>query len=95
MTHLLRCTLLAVASLGVHCRPTDECDAGVTRCLGNVAQICDAGGAFRELADCDQVSEQSGAPFLCAFVEDDADEGVYGHTCVPAEDGTNPDAGAR
>jgi hypothetical protein len=33
------------------------------------------------------VSEQSGAPFVCAFVDETTEDGrVTGHTCVPAAD---------
>jgi hypothetical protein len=43
--------------------------------------------AYHELADCDLVSEQSGAPFVCAFVDETTEDGrVTGHTCVPAAD---------
>jgi hypothetical protein len=61
--------------------------AGATRCSDNVVEICDADGSYHELADCDLVSEQSGAPFICAFVDETTDDGrVTGHTCVPAGD---------
>ncbi|HLV65654.1 MAG TPA: hypothetical protein VKY73_07565 [Polyangiaceae bacterium] len=75
------------ACLFAHCRPTDRCLRGATRCSHNVAEICDADGSYHELADCDLVSEQSGAPFVCAFVDETTEDGrVTGHTCVPADE---------
>ena len=79
---------LAALCLGAHCRPIDGCLRGATRCSGNTAKICDADGIYHELADCDDVSERSGAPFVCAFVDEETEDGhITGHTCVPASDG--------
>jgi hypothetical protein len=83
------CAIASVfaACFFAHCRPTDGCTPGATRCSGNVAEICDADGSYHELADCDLVSEQSGAPFACAFVDETTEDGrITGHTCVPAAD---------
>jgi len=83
------CAIASVfaACFFAHCRPSDDCVLGATRCSGNVAEICDADGSYHELADCDLVSEQSGAPFVCAFVDETTEDGrVTGHTCVPAAD---------
>lgn len=80
-------TALAVVCLGAHCRPIDGCVRGATRCTGNTAEICDADGSYHEFADCDDVSEQSGALFVCALVEETTEDGhITGHTCVPASD---------
>ena len=82
--------LFAVAFLcmGAHCIPFVGCPLGETRCTGNVAQICDANGLYRKLADCDLVGKQSGAQFVCAYVEETTRDGpVTGHTCVPASEG--------
>lgn len=86
--------IVARASLGVlvllggcfaHCRPPDGCARTETRCVGNVAQICDANAYWTVLADCDRVSAQSGARFVCEFVDEETDEGrITGHTCMPA-----------
>lgn len=85
MTKALLLTALAVACLGAHCRPIDSCVLGATRCAGNTAEICDADGSYHELADCDDVSERSGAPFVCAYVDETTEDGhITGHTCVPA-----------
>ena len=55
-------------------------------------RICDADGSYHELADCDDVSERSGAPFVCAYVDETTEDGhITGHTCVPA---ANVDAAA-
>ena len=49
--------------------------SGATRCASNTAEICDADGSYHELADCDVVSERSGAPFVCAFVDETTEDG--------------------
>jgi hypothetical protein len=85
-----------VACFLAHCRPTDGCVPGATRCSDNVAEICDADGSYHELADCDLVSEQSGAPFVCAFVDETTEDGrITGHTCVPADDAGAAGGGDR
>lgn len=86
--------IVARASLGVlvllggcfaHCRPPDGCARTETRCVGNVAQICDANAYWTVLADCDRVSAQSRERFVCEFVDEETEEGrVTGHTCMPA-----------
>ncbi|MBU8900633.1 hypothetical protein KRR26_33990 [Corallococcus sp. M34] len=53
-----------------------------TRCAGNVAQICNADGSWQVLVDCDAVSNNSGAAFTCAYVNE---EDAAGYTCVPAD----------
>lgn len=96
MTKALLLTALAVACLGAHCRPIDGCVLGATRCTGNTAEICGADGSYHELADCDDVSERSGAPFLCAFVDETTEDGhIIGHTCVPASDTDAAAGGGR
>jgi hypothetical protein len=96
MTKALLLTALAVACLGAHCRPIDSCALGATRCAGNTAEICDADGSYHELADCDDVSERSGAPFVCAYVEETTEDGrVTGHTCVPSSDTDAAAGGGR
>jgi hypothetical protein len=86
----MKCCAIAsvfAACFLAHCRPPDGCLRGATRCSDNVAEICDADGSYHELADCDVVSEQSGAPFVCAFVDETTTDGrVIGDTCVPADD---------
>ena len=79
--------LLAAVCLGAHCYPGNGCPRGDTRCTNNVAEICDANGSYHKLADCDLVSEQSGAPFVCTHVDVTTEDGhVAGHTCMPASD---------
>lgn len=52
--------------------------------------------AATELADCDDVSERSGAPFVCAFVDETTEGGpITGHTCVPASDADTAAGGGR
>jgi hypothetical protein len=85
MMRALIFSALAVLCLGAHCRPIDSCELGATRCAGNTAEICDADGSYHELADCDDVSERSGATFVCAYVDETTEDGhITGHTCVPA-----------
>ena len=95
MMRALIFSAVVVCCLGAHCRPIDGCALGATRCSGNVAQICDADGSYHELADCDLVTELSGAPFVCAFVDEETEDGrVTGHTCVPESEGGDS-GGAR
>ncbi len=78
---------LVAAGFAVSCRPPDGCVPRATRCLGNRSQICDADRYWRQLADCDRVSMQSGAPFACRHVDEQTEDGrVNGHTCMPARD---------
>lgn len=87
MMKTLALTAFAAVCLGAHCRPIDGCLRGATRCTGNVAEICDADGSYHELADCDVVSEQSRAPFVCAYIDELTEDGhIAGHTCVPEGD---------
>ncbi len=86
MMKALALTALAVVCLGAHCRPIDGCVRGATRCTGNTAEICDADGSYHEIADCDDVSERSGALFVCEFVDETTEDGhITGHTCVPSD----------
>jgi hypothetical protein len=96
MMKALALTALTVVCLGAHCRPIDGCGLGATRCTGNTAEICDADGSYHELADCDEVSARSGAPFVCAFVDETTDDGhITGHNCVPASDADAAAGGGR
>lgn len=93
-----RCVLSSFLFLAclANCRPSDGCEPASTRCHGNIAEICDADGSYYELADCDVVSERSGAPFVCAFVDEETEEGrTTGHTCVPASEASGAAGGAR
>ncbi len=79
--------LLLAGGCFAHCRPPDGCARTETRCVGNVAQICDANAYWTVLADCDRVSAQSGERFACEFVDEETEEGrITGHTCMPAGD---------
>jgi hypothetical protein len=87
---------LALGSLGAHCRSADGCEPGATRCRDNVAELCDANGNYHELADCEDVSERSGAPFVCAYVDETTEDGrITGHTCVSASDADAAAGGRR
>lgn len=64
------------------------CTSEQTRCVGNVAEICDSRGHWRNFMDCDEVAGES--PFTCQTT---IDEGEAAHTCLPegastAEDST-------
>ena len=87
---------IAIMCMGAHCLPIAGCPIADTRCTGNVAQICSADGRYQTLADCDLVSAHSGAPFVCAYVEEMTSEGlITGHTCVPASEVNATMGGAR
>ena len=48
------------------------------------------------IADCDDVSERSGAPFVCAYVDETTEDGhITGHTCVPASEADAAAGGGR
>lgn len=80
--------LLLLVGAAVSCRASDNCDPTATRCAGNVAEICDADRNWQPQLDCDQVSQQSSAPFTCQFVSEQTEDGpVEGHTCMPANVG--------
>jgi hypothetical protein len=66
---------LATACLGAHCRHAEDCQCGATRCTDNVAEICDAHGAYHELADCDLASKQSCSSLVCEHVEETTEDG--------------------
>lgn len=86
--------LVFVAGCFAHCRPPDGCARTETRCVGNVAQICDANAYWTVFADCDRVSAQSGERFVCEFVDEETEEGrITGHTCTPA--GEDQEGGAQ
>lgn len=75
--------LFGMLSIAAYCQPLGGCALGVTRCAENIAEICNANGVFEVLADCDEVSAQSEAPFVCTFIDVPSPEGpVRGHTCV-------------
>lgn len=92
MVTVARACVAALFFLGgcfAHCRPPDGCARTETRCVANVAQICDANGYWTVLADCNLVSTQSRERFACAFVDEETEEGrVTGHTCLPASEAT-------
>jgi len=79
--------LLVAAAFSTSCRPPDGCVPRATRCLLNRSQMCDADRYWHDLADCDRVSVQSGAPFVCRHVDEETEDGrITGHTCMPARD---------
>lgn len=83
----LAALLLSAAS----CRYPDNCVPGHTRCDGQVVQICDSGGHYQQQMDCAAVSERSGQPYSCQYVDDpDSEanewEGVQGFTCEIEKD---------
>lgn len=91
--HAMVGAVLFLGGCFAHCRPPDGCARTETRCVGNIAQICDANGYWTILTDCNLVSRQSLQPFVCAFVDEETEEGrVTGHTCLPASE---HDGGAR
>lgn len=78
---------LAALCAASSCEPTADapgaCFAGSTRCVGSSAQLCSSSGAWTEVMDCAEVSEQSDAPFSCQPSKD-------GHTCLPDTEGGTP-----
>ena len=86
--------LLLLGGCFAHCRPPDGCTRTETRCVGNIAQICDANAYWTVLADCNLVSAQSAERFVCDFVDEGTEDGrITGHTCMPA--GQAQDEGSR
>jgi hypothetical protein len=75
--------LLLLLGLGGCPPPTPPCSPRETRCTGNVAQICRADQHWATIADCDQVSQQSGREFVCQ-AQAGSDGGLpSGSTCLP------------
>ena len=67
------------------CRQPDNCVPKSTRCAGNVAELCNANRNWQTQLDCDRVTKQSGAAFVCVDVNEQTEDGlVQGHTCSPA-----------
>jgi hypothetical protein len=76
-------TAILLAALAVaSCRPTDGCTPAESRCTGQTAEVCDSNGRWQTLADCDRVSEQSGAAFVCGATSL-PEGGAPGYTCLP------------
>lgn len=67
--------LVALAMLIQAC---SVCTAEQTRCVGNIAEICDSRGHWREMMNCDEVEGESA--FTCQTT---VDEGEEAHTCLP------------
>jgi hypothetical protein len=59
------------------------CDAGASRCTGNVVEVCDAKREWRALADCGELSRLARRPLVCAFVAADDAGVIEGDTCIP------------
>jgi hypothetical protein len=71
-------TLLAILPSG--CR-TDGCLVAATRCVDNVAEVCDADGTWSVALDCDDLTRQTMTAWVCAADPLGADAGVL-HTCI-------------
>jgi len=70
--------VLALAISGISC---SVCTAEQTRCVGNVAEICDSRGHWRQMQDCDEVDGlEENMVFTCQTT---IDEGETAHTCLP------------
>jgi len=71
--------LVLLALLVTGC-PRQQCLVQDTRCVGQRAEICTAGGEWHPLADCAAAGGQ------CALAHDEVNgTPVEGHACVPAE----------
>ena len=55
------------------------CSVAQTRCSGNVAEICDSRGIWRQMQDCDETEGER--PFTCQGTMLDGNEEF---TCLPA-----------
>ena len=78
------------------CRPTDGCTPAESRCTGQSAEICDSNGRWQTLADCDVVSEQSGAAFVCGYTPlVVGSAGAGGYTCLPKDSESEGAGGAQ
>jgi len=62
------------------CEPVDHCRIDSTRCLGPVAQVCDANERWVEIMNCDDVSAQSGSAWSCQPLPGGSDS-----TCLPTQ----------
>lgn len=72
--------VLALLALLVAGCPAPVCRVNDTRCDGQTAQLCTAGGEWHPLADC------AAAGGRCELVQDEVNgQPVEGHTCVPQE----------
>jgi hypothetical protein len=76
---ILVLAILMVMSVSAGCA---VCTTEQTRCMGNVAEICDSRGQWRQLMDCDGVEGDS--TFTC---QSTIDEGAEAHTCLPEQEG--------
>jgi len=65
------------------CGATGPCEAGASRCAGNVVEVCDATGEWKALADCGELSRLARRPLVCAYVTADDAGVVEGDTCIP------------
>ena len=94
MSKVILLAAVLVAAVGCRTPGAARCPVGETRCEGEVAQICDPGGQWQTLADCERVSELNRAPFTCQpiLIEDGEVGRLEGHTCMPAG-GVRADAG--
>lgn len=93
---------LVVAAMGCRTPGAARCPVGETRCEHERAQICDPGGQWQTMADCERVSELNRAPFTCqaVLIEDGEVGRLEGHACLPAggvrlDAGVGQDGGVR
>lgn len=94
MSKWIMLAAVLVAAIGCRTPGAARCPVGETRCEGEVAQICDPGGQWQTLLDCNRVSELNRALFACGpiLIEDGEVGRLEGHACFPAG-GIRPDAG--
>src|SRR5207244_5555546 len=78
-------SVLAALLLCSGCRH-DGCEPLASRCDGHVAELCDADRDWIVVADCDEVSRQTGATWVCVTpAPGQVDAGIDGATCLPID----------
>ena len=71
---------LSAPPLLLACRHEDECTQGATRCRGDSAEICNAGGRWAPFLACGELTSDDGGPFACCVADPASGPDV---TCLP------------
>ncbi len=72
-------TIAAIFLILYHigCEESDDCKLAETRCSGDIAQICNEDGFWKNVFHCKELDES----WICCWAED----GQF-HTCLPPEE---------
>jgi|AMFO01.1.fsa_nt_gi hypothetical protein len=74
----MREVMLALALASTLSGCVHVCRAMQTRCNGPYVEICDEGGRWQRVMNCDDVRGPDGGPWMCCPSADG------GHACLPA-----------